>query len=100
MGTRLEFNEALLNLVPHAYYQPPATVRMEYPCIVYDLSKIDSKYADNMSYARRRAYLLTLITRLPADSELDDIMDAFSYIRFDRHYTADNLHHYTFELYY
>lgn len=100
MGSRLELHEELVELVPRAYYQPPATVRMQYPCIVYHLNDIRSRYADNFSYTSLKSYLLTYISQTVDDVVVTKILESFPYCRFDRYYTADNLHHYVFELYY
>lgn len=100
MGTRLELHQELLSLAPHAYHQPPATVRMSYPCFRYDLSDIETWHADNRSYRNLNHYSLTYISKEPAEDKAHEILEHFKYCRFDRHYTADNLHHYTFELYY
>ena len=100
MATRQELHAKLLEHTGNVYYQPPATVRMVYPCIIYDLSKVDSIYADNMAYRNMKGYEMTYISQNPSDSKIDEILESFRYIRFDRHYTADNLHHYTFSLFY
>lgn len=100
MEKRLELHEKLLTLCKNVYYQPPSSEKMVYPCIRYSPTVPDVKYADNRVYASRHAYLVTYISRLPADGISDRFFDTFSYIHPDRYYTADNLHHYTFVLYY
>lgn len=100
MGTRLDLHEELLTLVDRAYYQPPSSIRMTYPCIVYGLSNIHTVYADNANYKRFKSYLITYISQIPDDNKIDEIADHFPYCKFDRHYVADNLHHYTFVLFY
>lgn len=81
------------------YFQPPPTVRMEYPCIVYSLSNYDIRYADNQNYNSTALYMVTIIDRNP-DTDLLHMFAGFPLCSFDRHYTADNLHHYTFRIYY
>lgn len=100
MGTRQELHNQLLTLAPHAYHQPPATVRMEYPCFVYNLSDVRTRYADNLAYKHAKAYMLTYISKTSNDAIIDSTMEAFQYCRFNRTYTADNLYHYVFELFY
>ncbi len=100
MGTRLELHQKLAQYANNVYYQEPATVRMSYPCIIYDLSNVDTIYADNKAYRNMKMYTMTYICQLPNEAKVDEILDGFRYIRFDRHYTADNLHHYTFDLFY
>lgn len=93
--TRLTLQEALEEFLGsrNVYYQPPESIKLKYPCIIYELSRIDSDYADNVSYFKRKQYDVTIVHK-DADSTLpDDILDNFKYIRFDRSYKADNLYH-------
>lgn len=100
MGTRLQLHNELLELAPKAYYQPPETVRMEYPCFRYTLSTVDSIHADNREYQGFTRYSVAYISRTHAEEIIKQMKDRFTYCRFDRFYTADNLYHYNFELYY
>ena len=100
MGTRLDLHNELLEFAPNAYYQPPSSIRMKYPCFVYHLSAIPAEYADNIRYKSYMKYLITYICEKPEDARITEIVDHFRYCRFDRHYVADNLHHYAFELFY
>lgn len=81
------------------YFQPPPTVRMKYPAIVYVLDDIESTHADDRVYLSRRKYLVTVIEKDP-DSELIGKVASLPLCRYNRHYEKDNLHHDVFELYY
>ena len=100
MGTRIDLHTELLELCDRAYYQPPSSVKMKYPCFVYSLSKVRPKYADNAVYKKFTAYTITYISLSVADGIIDTMLTGFPYCRFDRHYIADDLHHYVFELFY
>lgn len=100
MDRRLELHQKLIDVVGNAYFQPPASVKMEYPCAVYNLSEIDVTYADDNKYLGRRAYTVTIIDRDPDSDYVEEMLDIFQYCRFDRFYTVDNLNHFVFRLYY
>lgn len=100
MGRRTELHGELLELAPKAYYQPPTNIKMVYPCFVYDRSKIKAEYADNRIYQKYDCYSLKYISPTVADGKVDEILEHFKYCRFDRHYVADGLHHYIFDLFY
>lgn len=100
MGTRIDLHNELLELAPKAYFQPPATVRMEYPCFRYNFSGLDALHADNAMYRGLNRYSVTYISRTHAEEIVLRMKEHFKYCRFDRSYTADNLYHYAFELYY
>lgn len=86
--------------VVEAYFQPPPSVKMVYPCIRYTLSEIDSTYADDLAYTARRRYSVTVIDADP-DSEIPDhIVKNFRYQYFERFYAAENLNHWVFRIYY
>ena len=83
----------------NVYFQPPASVVMQYPCIRYTLYDINNVYADNNVYKQDVAYQVTVIDRDP-DSEIVKRVSEIPGIRFNRFYTADNLNHTVFVLYY
>lgn len=81
------------------YYQPPPTIQMHYPAIVYNRSDIYSSKADNGKYLRHNVYNVTLMDRDP-DSVIVDRLFALEHCRFSRHYVVDNLNHDIFTLYF
>lgn len=82
----------------NVYFQPPASVQMQYPAIVYSLSNIQSNFANNGSYMMTPSYEAILIDKNP-DNEYVEALLKLPYCRFDRHYKADNLNHYVFTIY-
>lgn len=98
---RLDLQEFLETLKgdEHVYFQPPASVKMVYPAIRYKLATIANTYANNRAYLQGTAYELVYITKNP-DDVMIKTLSKLPYCKFDRHYTADNLNHYTFTLYY
>ena len=102
MASRLELHEKLCELLGNrrVYYQPPASVKLEYDCIKYSLSGIDTKYANNSNYNAIKQYQVIVITRDPDSNIPDKILKHFPLCRFNRPYVADNLNHFVFTLYY
>lgn len=99
---RLELHEKLCDILGsrHCYYRPPESVKLKYPCIVYDKRTGDSQYADNGSYIYEQSYDVTVIDHDP-DSEIGDkIIKSFQMCRADRSYAVDNLYHNVYVLYY
>lgn len=101
MDRRLQLRDKFREILDsqNVYFQPPATVKMKYPAIVYELSDIDELHANDGSYIRRRRYTTTLIDLNP-DSEFVDKILAIPGARFNRFYSADNLNHFVFEIVY
>lgn len=101
MDRQLELQEILKNILgsSNVYFQPPSSVKMEYPCIVYQRDNIEQKFADNRTYASLVRYSLTLIGRSPKNNLISKLLE-LPYCSYDRFYTADSLNHDVFTLYY
>jgi len=101
MDRRLELQTILENILGsrNVYFQPPSNTKLSYPCIIYNRSNIESRYANNAKYNTRVRYSLMLIGRSP-ESELVEEILKLPYCSYDRFYTADTLNHDTFTLYY
>ncbi|QPX71463.1 tail terminator [Streptomyces phage SscP1EGY] len=100
---RLELQALLEGVLgsQNVYFQPPSNVQMNYPCIVYAQDNAKTEFADNSPYSRAKRYQLTLIGRNPDDTMLlsDDIAQ-LPLSNLNRIFTADNLHHHVFNLYF
>lgn len=101
MGTRIELHEILCNILGsrNVYFQPPESVKMQYPCIVYKRSAVNTRFADNEIYMRKKRYTVTVIDKNP-DGEIPDKVASIPMCAFDRHFTSDNLNHDVFSIYY
>jgi hypothetical protein len=99
MGSRLDLQTLLETLADYVYFQPPESKKIEYPCIVYSQSSLDTVYADDMLYNIKRGYEVIVIDRDP-DSNIPFMVANLPMCKFERHYTADNLNHDVFNLYY
>lgn len=101
MASRLELHESLCEILGsrNVYYNPPASVKMKYPAIVYSRSDIDNDHANNAVYIQKTCYDVTVVDPDP-DSEFVTIVAKLPLCRFSRHYVADNLHHDVFTLYF
>lgn len=84
----------------NTYFQPPETVKLKYDCIIYSLSGVSTKRADNKNYDNIRKYDLLHIHRDPDKDLIDEIAEAFIYAAFDRRYISDNLYHDAYTIYY
>lgn len=83
----------------HVYFQPPESTKIVYPAIVYSRSDIRNNHAGNKVYLQHTAYRVTVITKDP-DSIFVKKVSILPMCKFNRHYTANNLNHDVFTLYY
>jgi hypothetical protein len=101
MTSRLKLHDELCSILGsrYVYFQPPSSKKMEYPAIVYSLKTIETNHANNGVYHSQAAYELTLIDKNPDSVYIIPIL-RLPTCKFDRFYTADNLNHWTFTIYY
>lgn len=105
---RTDLHDILVNLIGqqvtshperHVFYQPPETVKLSYPCIIYKWSGDSLVHADNEKYRKFNRYQIMVIDRNP-DSAIPDLVADLPYCRFDRAFAADNLNHFTYDIYF
>lgn len=101
MASRLELQTMLEDILGsrNVYFQPPASIKMQYPAIVYSRSNIGNTNADDAMYTQNRSYEVTVIDANP-DSSIVDRLSRIPKCRFDRHFSSDNLNHDVFTLYF
>ena len=83
----------------NVYFQPPESVKMSYPAIVYSRKKIVNDHANNSVYKQSFSYEITVIDKDP-DSEIVRKVSMLPKCAHDRHFKSDNLNHDIFTLFY
>lgn len=102
MASRLALQallEGLLERPESVYFQPPPTVQMVYPAIVYRRDSANSQFADDIPYLHEKRYQITVIDRNP-DSTIPEAVARLPKCLFSRHFTADNLNHDVYNIYF
>ena len=103
MASRLSLHETLCALLEsrNVYYNPPESVKMNHPAIVYTRRKPDTKKADDTLYKYMDSYELTVI-----DEDPDTVLYfarkllQLPYCSEDRSFKSENLNHTTLTLYF
>lgn len=94
MGSRLDLQTILETILGsrNVYYQPPVSLIMKYPAIVYSRDDIKGVFANDGIYTINKSYELIIIDKNPDSIIIDKILTLPS-CRFVRNYTSDNLNH-------
>lgn len=92
MAPRLQLHDILKSITDNVYFQPPVNVQLKYPCIVYKRDYANTEFADNAPYNHEIRYMVTVIDRDP-DSDIPLQIAALPKSLFNRFYTADDLNH-------
>lgn len=96
--SRMKVSDMLHDICDHVYYQPPESVKLVYPCIIYERRSGDTRFADNLPYTFTMGYTVTVIDKDP-DSDIPLQVAKLPMCRMDRCFTSDNLNHSVFVLY-
>ena len=102
MARRLQLHEELCKILGtrNVYFQPPESVKLKYDCIVYSVNNREDLRADDIHYRNLVRYEVILMYRDP-DSELPEaLLNGFTRISHQRHFTSDNVHHDVYTLFY
>lgn len=83
----------------NVYFQPPENLKMQFPCIVYKRDRADTEFASNLPYRYVKRYQVMVIDRDP-NSAIPDKIAKLPMCTFDRFYTASNLNHDVFNLFF
>lgn len=81
----------------HVYFQPPASVMMQYPAIRYVLADVGIIHADDVPYIKNLRFTATVIDKDP-DSAVAEALSNFKGCSYNRTYSADNLNHFVFDI--
>lgn len=98
---RLSLHNKLIAILgsTNVYFQPPTSITLKYPCIVYKLDGVEGVHADDRRYLNTKRYLVTVVDRNP-DTLIPDKLLESQYCEFEDHFVVDNLNHYVCSLYY
>lgn len=100
MTTRLELHNQLLKFSDNVYYQPPSTIRMRFPCIVYNKSDVKRLYSNDGMYSRKQQYQITVISPDPDSLTAEELETHFEYCKITNYLNVDNLHNTHLTIYY
>lgn len=94
MAPRLELHDILKGILgsEHVYFQPPASVTMQYPAIVYERDSARTQFADNKPHRFTQRYKVTVISRNP-DTDFHLKVAMLPMTTYERHFTVAGLHH-------
>lgn len=101
MTSRIDLHEELVRILgsENVYFQPPESIKLKYPCIVYSKTSMPKVNADDSSYKINTGYKVIFVHREP---DMDDIVKEILKLprsRYSTCYASDNLYHDALEIY-
>ena len=82
------------------YFQPPESIAISYPAIIYERYDIKNTYANNVYYAGLVKYRIIVVDMDPTSEIVEKISKQLPSIKYERHYVSDKLNHDSFILCY
>lgn len=102
MDKRLTLHAELIKILGNnnVYFQPPESLKMNYPCIRYKKARPRINHADDIRYFKKDHYEIIVIDTDPDTDIPDRIADSFKFCSIERYYNSNNLTHCALDLYY
>lgn len=102
MGSRLQLQDELEGLLgsKYVYFQPPASVKLKYPCIIFELDPTYIRRADNKAFILFNRYHVKHLFKSLENEKKDAFLNHFQMMTHDNRMTADGLYNDDFTLYY
>jgi hypothetical protein len=102
MDNRLLLHDKLISLVgtSNVYFQPPTSVLISYPCVIYNIGNGEAMYSNNKLYNYTHRYDLIFIYKKPTTDIIEKVIGELPMCSLSRTYISDNLNHYAFSVYF
>jgi hypothetical protein len=84
----------------NVYFQPPESIKISYPAIIYERYDIKNIHANNAVYAGSCIYRITVIDSDPTSEIVSKLSRRYPMIKYNRHFVSEKLNHDVFTLYY
>ena len=99
---RLDLHEKLCEILGNrnVFFQPPETLKIPNRAIIYRMSDMDQKRANNKLYSKTNRYQILFCTPNPDETVYDDILEEFEMSTLERSYRYENLNYYSISLFY
>lgn len=99
-SNRLKLHDELLEFSDNVYFQPPANIKLTYPCIIYSKTPSIKEYGNDHHYIKTQGYQITVVDADPDSLIADDLEEHFTHCAIAQYFVNDNLNHVILNLYY
>lgn len=99
MASRIELHNTLVSILGsrNVYFQPPESLKLSYPAIIYSRTKIPTRHANNFPYYNQVTYEVILIDKNPENLAIQKL-SKLQCCRYDNHYVSEGLNHDVFTI--
>lgn len=98
--TRIELHKELEEAFGcKAYYQPPESLKLTYPCIVYAIERFETRKANNANYLINERYKVSYLHKDVDDSTVKSVLRIFNKMSHAQHYKTNGVYNDVYYLY-
>ena len=99
---RLALHSKLVEILgsPNVYFQPPPTMALQFPCIIYRRDAKEEVYADNKLYNGKFRYRVTIVEKDPDSKTPTKLAEELELTKYNTSYVSDGLYHEVYSVYY
>lgn len=90
---RLQLSQLFRSFTPNVYFQPPSSVKLTYPCIIYHKVEYSGEHANNRLYLGNQAYQVTVIDTDPDSIIPMGLLNSSPMSSITSNFVLDNLNH-------
>lgn len=105
-GRRIDLHNIFIDILgtknktpSRVYFQPPASIHLEYPCIIYKRATRRDFFSNDKVYLNMNRYSVTVVDINP-DSTIHDTVLDLKYCSQATTFAIDGLNHDVYTLYY
>lgn len=82
-----------------AYYQPPESMKLTYPCVVYSFETFNTRNANNMPFVINERYKVSYLHKNVDDSRCKAVLRDFDKITHTQHYVTNGVYNDIYYIY-
>lgn len=94
----LALKEVCDSYAMNLYFEPPASMRIDYPCVIYEFAYPDTTRADNTSYLNKQKFQVSVITKQADTDAHYAIVKTIDNSRFRDIRVEDGLYHFIIDV--
>ena len=99
---RLELDAKLREILGsnNVYFQPPETMKLQFPCIIYSKNAPNIRHANDGIYTFKQSYSVMVADKNPESEIPMNLIKSLQYCRIDSNFTKDHMNQTKLTLFY
>lgn len=102
MDRRQKLHEELKRVtgIKNVYFQPPESIKLKYPCVIYSKQPFRTVRANNTAWINNRPYRVVIVCSDGDNKFAEMLLNGFKYCSYDSRYISNNMYHDSLTIFY